>query len=182
MACIVECPHCGAEVDRDRAKLCPKCMRDISRRPARPRPVTRAAEAQVCARADCQAVLAPDAENCPYCGEAVEVQAVAAVLRVVVGGSEAELPAGETVVIGRDTAPLAEALSSLDHISRRHLRIEYGEEGIWITDMASANGTYVDGRRLEPWQRERVELGTALRLASNVEVDLHIDRGSVRAA
>lgn len=202
MARIVECPHCGAEVDHDRAKLCPKCMRDISRKPARPRPVRAATESDAgaseqtgdraaggnegaprrCLWEDCQARLTQGAESCPYCERAVEPQDDGAVLQIVVGGAEAELPEGETVVIGRDSSPLGEALRSLDHISRRHLRIEHGEDGVWITDMGSSNGSYVEGRRLEPWQREHVEPGSSLRLASNVTVDLHIDRGSVRAA
>src|SRR5262249_9148849 len=50
-------------------------------------------------------------------------------------------------VLGRDTA--CEVQIPSDAVSRRHARLTVGEDGVFIQDLGSANGTYVDGQRAE---------------------------------
>ena len=61
-------------------------------------------------------------------------------------------------VIGRD--PGCDFKVSSDAISRRHARLEFREGRLVVTDLGSANGTFVNGRRV----RERVlEVGDEVR-------------------
>jgi phage tail-like protein len=55
---------------------------------------------------------------------------------------------------------------SLQHpgISRHHLELTATESGIVVTDLGSANGTFVDGARILPYQPVRVEPGRAVRI------------------
>ena len=55
-------------------------------------------------------------------------------------------------------------------VSRRHLQLEFDGERIWLQDLGSLNGTWVDGRRID-----RMELGaeqTEIRLG---EVPVRIE-------
>ena len=67
-------------------------------------------------------------------------------------------------VIGRDAA--CEVVIASDAVSRRHARLTINESSVFLEDLASANGTFINGRRaegrvlLEPGQR--VALGTVV--------------------
>src|SRR5258705_9050935 len=74
--------------------------------------------------------------------------------------SRVTLGAGE-FVIGRDTA--CEVVIANDAVSRRHARLTINESSVFLEDLDSADGTFINGRRaegrvlLEPGQR--VNLG-----------------------
>ena len=72
------------------------------------------------------------------------------------------LERGDSFSIGRS---LQAELSVDDlRISRRHCRIEYGARGLEVRDLRSANGTYVNGRRVEAAllrPGDRLTLGSA---------------------
>ena len=52
-------------------------------------------------------------------------------------------------------------------VSRVHARIYKGEEGcIEIRDLDSTNGTYINGTRLEPNERKRVQRGDEVRFGN----------------
>ncbi|MGI9148116.1 MAG: FHA domain-containing protein [Chloroflexota bacterium] len=55
---------------------------------------------------------------------------------------------------------------SLQHpgVSRHHVELSAAGDGMLVTDLGSANGTYVDGVRILPFQPTRLESGRALRL------------------
>jgi DNA-binding NtrC family response regulator len=58
------------------------------------------------------------------------------------------IPFGRSLVIGRDDAggaPVADG-----RMSRRHVRIERRDGLVLVEDLASRNGTFVDGARIEP--------------------------------
>lgn len=42
-------------------------------------------------------------------------------------------------------------------LSQRHLRVGHGSGGVWVEDLGSTNGTFVDGRRLTG--RHTVDIG-----------------------
>jgi hypothetical protein len=61
-------------------------------------------------------------------------------------------------------------LSGDDFASARHVRIESRRDGVWVQDLDSTNGTYVNGARVTGAQR--LEPGDVLRVG---ETDLRLD-------
>ena len=71
-------------------------------------------------------------------------------LKVVAGpdrGRELEFGSDQKIVIGRD--PRSDLQLADTEISRLHCEINREEDGFWITDLNSRNGTKVDGRRID---------------------------------
>lgn len=50
----------------------------------------------------------------------------------------------------------ADAVIGDGEISRVHAKIVVEEEGIYVIDQESTNGTYVNGKRLVPWERKKI--------------------------
>jgi hypothetical protein len=91
----------------------------------------------------------------------------------VEGRGEFDVPAGQTVVLGR-SADLASSpmLGSFDTISRFHCTVMAGADLLKVCDMDSTNGTFVNNVRLEPRAVHDVGPHDALRLASNVGISI----------
>jgi pSer/pThr/pTyr-binding forkhead associated (FHA) protein len=51
-------------------------------------------------------------------------------------------------------------------VSEQHARLSRGEKGWLVADLGSANGTFVNGRRLTPFVAQAFSAGDVLRLAS----------------
>jgi predicted component of type VI protein secretion system len=68
----------------------------------------------------------------------------------------------EKLLIGRaeecDIRPLSE------DVSRRHCAVHRGEDDVWVEDLRSRNGTFVNGRRIE--ERTRVDTGDLIRVGT----------------
>jgi hypothetical protein len=82
-----------------------------------------------------------------------------------------------TVIIGR-----AEDCSiALDDplVSRRHASIVRAESEIWVTDLSSRNGVYVNGTRID--ERQRLLVGDVIRIGTQ-EMQLGSDAGPLREA
>ncbi len=62
-------------------------------------------------------------------------------------GDVAEFPLGSSSTIGRSTG--AEVQLADREVSRRHTVVERHGDGFIVRDLGSANGTYLDGRRIE---------------------------------
>jgi pSer/pThr/pTyr-binding forkhead associated (FHA) protein len=60
-------------------------------------------------------------------------------------GQSAELAAG-VIMIGRGAD--CQLILDDDYVSTRHARVVSGESGIYVEDMGSTNGTYVNGQRI----------------------------------
>jgi hypothetical protein len=67
------------------------------------------------------------------------------------------------LTIGRSNS-LCELVLSDDTVSRRHARLSYKEDSLYIEDMNSLNGSKVDGMILEPFKPAKLNLGQTLRL------------------
>ncbi|MBO4548860.1 MAG: FHA domain-containing protein [Abditibacteriota bacterium] len=76
-------------------------------------------------------------------------------------------PVTEATVLGREGA-LREALKDRPFVSRRHCELIPGPEGLFVRDLGSTNGTWLNGQRLgcEP---RRAENGSRLVLAGDPE-------------
>ena len=76
---------------------------------------------------------------------------------------------GERIELTKDATAgrLAECDITLNqgHASRNHARISFSEGAIWVEDLGSANGTFVNGSRIS----KRVKLETGDRLRFDVE-------------
>jgi ABC transport system ATP-binding/permease protein len=64
------------------------------------------------------------------------------------GGRAASLPEGQALIIGRGTD--ADIPVESPEVSRRHAALLRADDGCYLCDLGSKNGTWVDGRRLEP--------------------------------
>ncbi len=64
-----------------------------------------------------------------------------------------------TTVIGRHSD--CDVCLPSDEISRRHARVTVATDGLYVEDLDSANGTFVNGRRV---RREKIEPGDELKL------------------
>jgi hypothetical protein len=71
----------------------------------------------------------------------------------------------DVFVIGREGCNFN--LAGDRQVSRRHAMIEKKEDGIYITDLKSRNGTFLEGKRLSPHQRRRLEPNAEVQLGSN---------------
>jgi hypothetical protein len=91
----------------------------------------------------------------PATGSLVVVQSA-----VLEGGDELELE-GKPLTIGRDGHNDV-SLEGDEFASSRHVRIDPRRDGVWVQDLGSTNGTYVNGvliegpRRLDPGDVIRV--------------------------
>ncbi len=95
-------------------------------------------------------------------------------LRVASGksvGKELVVPHQE-FLIGRSDACHLRPKS--DAVSRKHCRLLVEEDAVYIEDLGSRNGTYVNGEKIT--ERHRLQSGDVLRIAK-LEFEVVIDRG-----
>ena len=62
------------------------------------------------------------------------------------------------------------AIASDEYASARHARFEPRQDGVWVQDLGSTNGTYLNGKRLE--QPRRLTSGDVIRVG---ETDLRFE-------
>lgn len=67
------------------------------------------------------------------------------------------------LVLGRD--PRCDVVIPNRQISRRHARVFRQGEGIWVEDLGSKNGTFINGERVEPGHPVQLQEGDTLVLA-----------------
>ncbi len=80
------------------------------------------------------------------------------------GTLEFPLKRGENT-IGREAA---DVLLNNSTVSRKHGRVFVEDAGIFIEDIGSANGTFIDGVKLEPNQRAEIKDGSEITIGSVV--------------
>lgn len=74
---------------------------------------------------------------------------------------------GDNVLIGKKQELVDKVISFNKMISRKHCRITNTNGLFYINDEGSANGTYVNGTRLNPGQKCQINRGDIIRLADS---------------
>jgi pSer/pThr/pTyr-binding forkhead associated (FHA) protein len=101
------------------------------------------------------------------------------VLRISFPAGNVEVPAGTSVLLGRDPAEslVAAAFDGCENVSRRHALITVDDHGhASIRDENSTNGTFVNGDRLLPGTDVRLVDGDTVRLAADVTGDVTLPK------
>jgi pSer/pThr/pTyr-binding forkhead associated (FHA) protein len=103
----------------------------------------------------------------------------ASVLRLSFPTGNVEVPAGTSLLLGRDPADslVAAAFSRYENVSRRHATITMDDAGhATIRDEHSTNGTFVNGDRVLPGIAVRLADGDVVRLAADVTAEVLLPR------
>ena len=66
---------------------------------------------------------------------------------------ESDLFPNEKIVVGRNPDGGKTIIIGDSSISRNHAIVETSGKEVYITDLNSMNGTYIDGRKLQPQQK-----------------------------
>ena len=101
-------------------------------------------------------------------------------LRIAFPTGNVDVPAGTSVILGRDPAQslVAAAFEQYDNVSRKHATVVVDDVGrATIRDEGSTNGTFVNGERVMPYTEVRLVDGDQIRLAADVTGDVSLPRG-----
>jgi hypothetical protein len=150
------CPVCGLAAALDQA-TCARCGENLLD-PNRTIPATLPIDARGSTMVDAgDAILS---EQTP--------------IMLLIGGAQCSLPIARTLTIGRQSAPLNASQPHVDltpyqaweaGVSRLHVRIRRESTLAYVTDLGSSNGTYLNGRRLEPGTERLLRNGDRLQLS-----------------
>ncbi|MGB6454898.1 MAG: FHA domain-containing protein [Streptosporangiaceae bacterium] len=157
----VTCPHCAAEVKADDL-ICFHCGANL--------PQTARDDDSPAASTVMQEYLRPGQRTGPISST---------VLRLSFPTGNVEVPAGTTVLLGRDPAEslVAAAFAQYENVSRRHATVTVDDAGhASIRDESSTNGTFVNGDRVLPGISVRLTDGDIVRLAADVQADVVLPR------
>jgi len=146
-----------------------------------PRPPAEIAAAASAEKSDGQAPGTPSAASIAPAGfqatRVRQIQIPTVPVLVFEAGQRAgsELPVGEEIVFGRDPGVADVILDEDTEVSRRHATFSPAGSGLTVQDLASTNGTFVNGQRLAGTTAlqngDRVEIGDTV-----IEVRLGADQ------
>lgn len=82
----------------------------------------------------------------------------------------------ESYIIGRSDTKLPNFINlKSEVVSRQHLKISFNAGKVWVKDLGSANGTYIDGTRLNPKEEYKLTPGVTVILADAKHVRIKIN-------
>ncbi len=105
------------------------------------------------------------------------------VLRFISGkyqGGEFPIVSDKQIIVGRSSD--LDMVLVEDMVSRKHARIAMQSDQIWIEDLGSTNGTFVNGERVPPYTEVRLVDRDQIRLAADVTGDVSLPRGETDPA
>lgn len=170
------CDSCGAMlIGVDLSETAPPVRTDVPQAPAVPPAAAVSAAVRKCPHADCGQLNPPDAQRCVYCNRPLEERtpASAAQVRAALRWPwNEELEIAGKLVVGREPPAPAALAARLEreypNVSRRHAELLLVEGALWIIDLGSSNGTFVNDTRLAPNQRVRLVNGARVRFAAKL--------------
>ncbi len=190
------CPACAAQV-QPADLICFTCGANLPRTRPPDEPASPPTVMQESLNRDSGAAPPAGPASCPHCGAAVREAAAVfcpacreplppragiispAVLRLVFPTGNVEVPAGTSLVLGRDPEEslVAAAFADYDNVSRRHATVTVSDTGqATIRDEHSTNGTFVNGDRVLPGTEVRLVDGDSVRLAADVTAEVSLPR------
>ena len=190
------CPACAAKVQQDDL-ICFTCGANLPRDRPLDEPDTPPTVMQEYLSRDDSAAAPPGTSACPHCGSAIREPSAAfcpacgqpvpqpsgvispVVLRLSFPTGNVEVPAGTSLVLGRDPEEslVAAAFAGYDNVSRRHATVTVSDSGhATIRDERSTNGTFVNGDRVLPGTEARLADGDSVRLAGDVTAEVSLPR------
>ena len=196
------CPGCSAPVQQDDL-ICFTCGANLPH----PRPAEEVATPptvmQEYVRPVSAAPSAPALVTCPSCGSALTDRSAracavcgtplprpagpiaAVVLRLIFPTGNVDVPAGTSLVLGRDpeVSLVAAAFDGHENVSRRHATVTVTDGGdATIRDEHSTNGTFVNGDRVLPGTEVRLADGDSVRLAADVTAHVSLPSSELNPA
>ncbi len=192
---FLTCPDCAARVQPEDL-ICFRCGANLPRgRLLDEDPPTPPTITQRYLGRD-EILAAEGGATCPSCGSAVPDPADVVctvcrepltrrgrispvVLRLAFPTGNVEVPAGTSVLLGRDPEEslVAAAFAQFDNVSRRHATVTVDDAGhASVRDEHSTNGTFVNGDRVLSGVDVRLADGDRLRLAADVTADVSLPR------
>ena len=191
---ILTCPNCAVRVQPEDL-ICFRCGANLPRAEQAEEDLPTPTVSQ----RYMQSAGAEDASACPNCGARVpdpsdlwclecraplprtgQRRISPVVLRIAFPTGNVEIPAGTSLMLGRDPAQslVAAAFARFDNVSRRHATVQVDDAGhATIRDEGSTNGTYVNDDRVLPGTEVRLVDGDRVRLAADVTGSVSLPQG-----
>jgi hypothetical protein len=188
------CPGCAAAVQQDDL-ICFTCGTNLPR-PLQPdEPTTPPTVMQESLRRGGATASSLAPAVCPHCRAAIPDRSMLAcpacrrplprssgpispvVLRLSFPAGNVEVPAGTSLVLGRDPGEslVAAAFLEYENVSRRHATVTVSDTGeATIRDEQSTNGTFINGDRVLPGTEARLRDGDRVRLAADVTAQVSL--------
>ncbi len=186
---ILTCPNCAVRVQPEDL-ICFRCGANLPR----PEP----ADEDLPTPTVSQKYLTGDQPACPNCGARIpdpgdlwclecraplpgtgQRRISPVVLRIAFPTGNVEVPAGTSLLLGRDPAQslVAAAFAHFDNVSRRHATVTVDDSGrAAIRDEGSTNGTFINDDRALPGNEVRLVDGDRVRLGADVTGEVYLPR------
>ena len=186
---ILTCPNCAVRVQPEDL-ICFRCGANLPR----PEP----AEEDLPTPTVSQKYITGDQPACPNCGARIpdpgdlwclecraplpgtgQRRISPVVLRIAFPTGNVEVPAGTSLLLGRDPAQslVAAAFARFDNVSRRHATVTVDDSGrAAIRDEGSTNGTFINDDRALPGTEVRLVDGDRVRLGADVTGEVYLPR------
>lgn len=184
MASVKICPGCGAS-NLPRAGECEQCgigifgvaltdaSNESSTEPKQPEPKT-----VTCP--DCDNTFSIGTERCPYCSTPLQPERQSGVLHAVLHFPWGPVEIHDRLPIGRDEgfSPLGHVIANTPNpanpkgdylnVSGRHADLYIEGQILYLRDLGSTNGTFVNGRRVGNHSPVPVDHGVELRFGADL--------------
>jgi len=186
---ILTCPNCAVQV-RPEDLICFRCGANLPRADSPDEDLPTPTVSQKSMAAGNQA--------CPNCGARIpdpsdlwclecraplpgtgQRRISPVVLRIAFPTGNVEVPAGTSLLLGRDPAQslVAAAFAHYDNVSRRHATVTVDDAGrAAIRDEGSTNGTFINDDRALPGTEVRLVDGDRVRLGADVTGEVYLPR------
>jgi ribosomal protein L37E len=187
----LSCPDCGVKVQPEDL-ICFRCGANLPHSSGPEDDLLTPTISQKFIAADAMAICprcgvpVSDAADvvCTTCGEPLPTgrrrRISPVVMRITFPTGNVDIPAGTSVMLGRDPAEslVAAAFAHFDNVSRRHATVLVDDSGhASIRDENSTNGTYVNDDRVLPGAEVRLVDGDRVRLAADVTGSVSLPQG-----